>query len=76
VRPQEGEYLHNLRDLRAAFGDAFKRKSRPVKNISVASEKRSGRPALRIVSLGKAPKKAPEVHDRKKGNLHIADFTA
>src|SRR5208283_5064397 len=43
-------YLHNLRGLRTAFGDAFKRKSRPVENISALAEKRSGRPALRIVS--------------------------
>jgi integrase len=69
-------YLHNLRGLRAAFGDAFKRKSRPVVNTPVTAEERSDRPLLRIASLGeKAPHKAPEVHDPKKRDLHIVDFT-
>jgi integrase len=69
-------YLHNLRGLRAAFGDAFKRKSRPVVNTPVTAEERSDRPLLRIASLGeKAPQKAPEVHDPKKRDLHIVDFT-
>ena len=70
------KYLHNLRGLRAAFGDAFKRKGQPVEITPVPSGERQSQPALRLVGLGKAPKKAPEAHEPKKRKLYVVDFTA
>jgi len=47
-------YLHSLRGMRVALDDAFKRKDRPI------AREAPGRPSLRVISVGRAPQKAPQ----------------